>query len=169
MLFAGFLEFLSNQLKRFFPCSRRQLPIFADQGLRQTIFMVSKIESVAALDTQEIPVDAALVAIVAAHNLHASLGAAHAQRGLASVRAMSACRADMIHFPRTRLITISSRRQRAHRADVDARTALFALQMIFFIRRDYGGDAAVLHSERPHIHALAANANAPITENASRP
>src|SRR6185369_4908192 len=81
----------------------------------------------------------------------------------------SARRADMIHFPRTRLITISSRSQRAHRTDVDTRAALFALQVVFFIRRDDGSYAAVLYSECPNIHALAAHPHTAIAKNASRP
>ena len=169
MLLASFLEALSDQLKRLFPGGWRQLPILANQRLGQAVFVIGEIESVAALDAEEIAVDAALVAIVSAHNLHAGLGAAHAQSGLASVGAVGAGRADVVHLPGTRLIAISSRSQRAHRTDVDAHAALFALQMIFFIGSDDRAHAAVLHSERPDVHALAAHPHAAIAKNAARP
>ena len=93
--------------------------------------MLGEVEGVASLDAQEIAVDAALVAIVAAHNLHAGFGAAYAQRRLAAVAAMRADGADVIHLPGTRLVTIGADGERADRAYVDAHAALFALQMIF--------------------------------------
>src|SRR6185312_1539024 len=169
MLLARFLEALPDQFKRLFPGGRRQLPILANQRLGQTVITVSEIESVAALDAKEIAVDATLVAIVSANDLHAGLGAAHTQSGLASVGTMSASRADVIHLPGAGLITISSRSECAHRTDVDAHAAFFALQVILFIWCDDRAYAAVLYPQRPDIHALAAHPHAAVAENAARP
>ena len=130
--------------------------------------MVGKVESVAALDAEEVAVDAALVAIVAANDLHAVIGAAHAEGGLASVAAVRADGGDVIHLPRAGLVAIGAGGERADGADVDAHAALFAVQMVLAVGRDHAGDAAVLHAERPDIHALAADAHAAIAEDAAR-
>src|ERR1019366_4706629 len=98
----------------------------------EALAVVGEVESIAALDAEEIAVDAALVAIVAAHDFHAGIGAAHAESGLAAVAAMSADGADVLHFPRTRLVAIRSRSQRPDRTDVDAHAALFAFEVILF-------------------------------------
>ena len=169
ILVANLGELLPDQLKRFFPGGRSQLAILANQRLRQPLFMIREIEGVAALDAEKISVDAALVAVVAAHNLHAGIGAPHAQRGLAAVAAVRADGADVLHLPRPRLVAIRAGGERADRADVDAHAALFALQMIFFIGRDDRTHAAVLHAQRPNVHALAADAHAAVAQNAARP
>src|SRR5579863_4884044 len=108
--------------------------------------MIGEVEGVAAFHAEKIVVDAALVTIVTAHDLHACVSAAHAQRGLAAIRAVSAGGANMVHFPRTCFVTISSRCERAYRANVNAHAALFALKMVFFIGGDDRTDAAVLDS-----------------------
>ena len=89
-----------------------------------------EIESVASFDAEKIAVDAALVAIVPAHDFHAGIGSAHAQRRLAAVGTVSAGRAHVLHLPGTRLVAIRARSQRAHRANVDAHAALFAFEMV---------------------------------------
>src|SRR6267154_189498 len=109
--------------------------------------MIREIKCVTALDAEEISVGSTLVAIVAAHDLHPSVGASHAQRGLASIAAVRADAADVLHLPRPRLVAIRAGGERTHRADVDAHPALFALQMILFIRSDNRTHAAVLHPE----------------------
>ena len=119
--------------------------------MRQPVFVIGEIEAVSALDAEEIAVRAALVAIVATNDFHASVGAPHAERRLAAVTAVGADRADMLHLPRTRFVPIRARCERAHRADVDAHAALFALQMILFIGCDDGTHAAILYAERPHV------------------
>ena len=101
--------------------------------------MIEEIERVAAFDAQELAVDAGAVAIVAADDFVV----AHAQRGLAAVGAVRADGADVLHFPRPRLIAIDAAGQRAHRADIDARAALVAFQMIALIGRDLGNHAAI--------------------------
>src|ERR1019366_6595570 len=44
----------------------------------------------------------------------------------------------------------------------------FTIQMVAAIGRNDRGDAAILHPEGPHVHALAAHTNAPIAEDAAR-
>src|ERR1700693_5848213 len=75
----------------------------------------------------------------------------------------------MLHLPGPRLVTIGARGEGADRADVDTHPALFTLKMIFFIRRDNRTDSTVLHAQRPHVHALTADAHAAVAENAARP
>jgi len=77
---------------KFFPISATLLPsgrsefaILPNQRLRQPFFMIRKIESVASLNTKKVTVRPALVAVIAAHNLHSCIGATHAQRGLAPI------------------------------------------------------------------------------------
>src|SRR5208337_1721581 len=159
---------LANQLNRFFPRGWHQLAVLADQRLRQPFFTVCKVEGIAALDAKKIAVDAALVAIVAADNLHAGFGPAHPERGFAAVTAVRANGVDVIHLPGTGLIAIRAGSKRTDRADVDAHAALFALEMVILIRRDDGTDTAILHAQSPNIHALAAHAHAPITKDAAR-
>ena len=77
IMIADFRETLSDQLKSFFPVRRSEFPILSDERLHQTVRMMSKIECVPAFDAQKIIINAALIAIVAAHDLHAAIGAAH--------------------------------------------------------------------------------------------
>ena len=141
----------------------------ADERLGETVRMIRKVECVTALDAEEVLIDAALVAVVAAHDLHAVVGTAHTERGLAAVSAVGANGGDVIHLPRPRLVAVGSGSERAHRAGVDAHAALFAVEMVLAIGRDHAGDAAVLHAQRPDVHALAAHADATIAEDAARP
>ena len=126
--------------------------------------MIVEIESVAALDAEELAVDAGAVAIVAADDLVV----AHAERGLAAVRAMRADGADVLHLPGARLIAISAAGERAHGADIDAHAALVALQVIAFVGRDLRNHAAIDHAQRAHAHAFVADAHAAEAENAAR-
>src|ERR1700692_2535475 len=125
--------------------------------------MMIEIECVAAFDAQEFAVDTRMIPVVPANNLVV----AHAQRGLTPVRTVSADGADVVHFPRPRLISISAAGERAHRADVDAHAALIALEMIFVIRRNLGIHAAVHATQRADSHALIANSHAAEAENAT--
>src|SRR5262249_39756833 len=157
-----------DQLERFFPSRRSQLPLLADQRLRQSFFVACEIEGVPALNAEEIPVRAALVAVVSADDFHAGIRAPYAQSRLTPVAAVRADGAHVLHLPGASLIPICARGECAHRADVDAHAALFALQMIFFIRSDQRTYPAVLHAKSPNIHALAADTNAAVTKDASR-
>ena len=56
---------------------------------------------------------------------------------------MRADGADVLHFPGPRLIAIGAAGQRAHRADVDARAALVAFQVIVTIGNNLGNHAAI--------------------------
>ncbi len=126
--------------------------------------MLHEVERIAPLHAQELAVDAAAIAIVAADNLIV----ANAQRRAAAVAAMRANRADVLHLPRTRLIAIGSAGERAHRADVDAGAALVAFQMIAHIRHDLGDHTAIGDAQRSHAHAFVAGAHAAVTKNAAR-
>src|SRR5207249_8554305 len=137
-------------------------------GLGQAIFMIGRIKSVTSLDAQKIAIDAAFVAIVAAHDFHAGVGPANTEGGLATIRAMRAGCADVLHFPRASLVAIRARGQRAYRTNINAHSALFAIEVVLHVRHDSRTGAAVLNSEGPNIHSLTANANAAITQNAAR-
>src|SRR6516165_10839250 len=145
-----------NQLKGLIPCRRNELAVALDQRTGDAPFMVGKVECIPPLDAQEIAVDAALVAIVAAHNLHSRIAAANAERRLAAVSTMRANGSDVLHLPGTGLVAVSPRGQRADRADVDAHAAFFAFQMVFFIGSDDGAGAAILDAQSPDVHAFAA-------------
>ena len=108
---------LSRISRSFVPaCSQRLLPTdfgklavcLAQQRLGQAVGVVGKIEGVASLDAQEVAIDAALVAVVAAQDLRAVINAAHAQGGLASVSAVGADGGDVIHLPGAGLVTIGA-------------------------------------------------------------
>src|SRR5215470_17874771 len=81
---------------------------------------------------------------------------------------MRASCADMLHFPRTSLISIGARCECTDRANINTHAAFFALEVILFIRRDNRAGVAVLYAECPNIHPLAAHAHAPITKDAPR-
>jgi hypothetical protein len=62
------------------------------------------------------------------------------------------------------LVAIAAAGERADGADVDAHTALFAVELIATIGSDDRGDAAVLNPKGPDIHAFAADAGAAVAE-----
>src|SRR3989442_1667490 len=78
----------------------------------ETFRMIDEVKPVAALDAQELPVDAAAVAVVAADYLVV----ADAQCRPAAVGAMRANRADVVHLPGSRLVAVDAAGERADRA-----------------------------------------------------
>src|SRR5258706_6695689 len=118
--------------------------------------MLREIEPVAPLDAQEFPVDAAVIAIVAADDL----AVANAESGAAAMGTMRADGADVLHFPRPGLITVDPAGQRAHRADVDAGAALVAFEMIVMVRNNRRNHAAIRYAKRAHAHPFIADAHA---------
>src|SRR5262249_5533060 len=134
----------------------------------QAIFMVGKVKSVAALDAKEVIVDPALVTVIASHDLHAGVATAHTKRCLTSIAAVSAGRAHVFHLPGASLVAICARSQRAHGADVDAHAAFFALEVVFLVGYNRRDDAAVVDTQGPNVHALAADAHAAIAQDAAR-
>src|ERR1700739_1350426 len=74
---------------------------------------------------------------------------------------------DVIHLPGARFVAVAAAGKSAHRADVDAHAALLAIELVFVIGSDHGAGAAIVHAQRPHVHAFAAHANAAVTENAA--
>src|SRR5215472_4315864 len=117
----------SDQLKGFFPRRRHELPALADERLLDPLIIASEIEGIATLDTEKVPINPALVAIVAADNLHSGFRCPHAQRGFAAVSAMGAGGVDVRHLPGTRSVAVRPGSQSADRANVNAHAALFAL------------------------------------------
>src|SRR5579864_146077 len=164
----NFGEAFANVGERFFPGCGSQLAIFADERLRQPVGMLGEVEGIAALDAEEIIVDPALIAVIATNDLHAGVGATYAQRGLAAIPTMRADGAHVFHFPGARLVAVGAGGKRTDRTDVNAHAAFFAFEMIFFIGCDDGGDAAVLDTERPHVHTLAADPYAAVAQDAAR-
>src|SRR5580700_3977115 len=130
--------------------------------------MVGEVEGVTAFDAEKIAINAALITIVATNDFHASVGAANPHRGFAAISTMRAGGADMFHFPRPSFVTICAGGQSAHRANVDAHATLFAIEVVALVRRDDRTHAAVLHPERPNVHAFSADAHAAIAQNATR-
>ena len=126
--------------------------------------MIVEIEGVAALDAQELAVDAAAVAVVAADDLVV----ARAQRRLAAIAAVRADGADVGHLPGTRLVAVRAAGQRADGADIDAGAALVALQVIAYVGSDLADHAAIDHAQRAHAQRLIADAHAAETQNAAR-
>ena len=104
---ANLLQPFGYMLQRFFPGGGNEGPIPANQRLTQPAGMIEEIKSVAALDAEEVAIDTAFIAIVAAHNVHTGIGAADAESGRASIATMSADGANVLHLPRAGFIAIS--------------------------------------------------------------
>ena len=147
-----------------FPAGGHELAVAAHERQLQALRMLREIKSEAAFDAQKILVESGEIAIVGAQNFIV----AHAQRGLAAIRAMRADRGDVGHFPRARLVAVRAAGERADGTDVDAHAALFAVQMILAVRNDHRLRAASAHAERLDVHALVAHAHAAETQNAAR-
>ena len=150
------------------PRDGHESAVAAHHRLLDALGMVGEVEGVASLDAEEIAVDAALVAIVPAHDLHAGVAAAAAKRRQATIAAVRADGADVVHLPRARLVAVSPGGKCADRADVDAHAALFAFEVVAFVGSDDRALAAILDAQRPYVHSLAADANAAIAQNAAR-
>src|SRR5258708_2006694 len=103
-----FTQALADVGDSLFPCCGDQFAVASYQRVADTIFVIKEIEGIAALDAEKLAVDSALVAVVAAHNVHAGIGAADAQSGLAAVATMSADGADVLHLPWAGLVTIGA-------------------------------------------------------------
>src|SRR5450631_842037 len=123
--------------------------------------MLVEIESIAALDAEELAIDSGTVAVVGANDV----AIANAERGLAAVRAVRADSAHVLHFPGTCFIAISAAGERANRANVDARAALVALQVIAMVRHDLRGRAAIANTKSADAKPFTANPDATVAEN----
>ena len=81
---------------------------------------------------------------------------------------MRAGRADVVHFPRARLVAILVAGERPHRADVNAHAALFAFECpVGAVGDDEGADAALPNAERLDVHGFVAHAHATEAEDAA--
>ena len=106
---AAFAELLADVVERDLPANGLELAVrLANQRLGDAGLVVGKVEGVAALVAEKVPVHAALVAVVTAYNLAAISGGAHAESGLASIGAVGAGCADVLHLPWPGLVTISA-------------------------------------------------------------
>ena len=166
---ADFRKMFPDQLESFFPGGWCKTSFLPNQRLLETLCAVGEIECIASLDAQEIAVDAAFIAVIAADDLHASITSAHAQGGFTTVATMCADGAHMLHLPWPGLIAVCARSQSADRTDVNAHAALFALQMIFLIGSNDRDHTPVLHTQSPDIHAFTADTHAPVAQNAAWP
>src|SRR5215813_2640921 len=70
---ANLAKLAADVLKGLFPRGGDETSISADERLREPVFVIGKIETVAAFNAEEVAVDSALVAIVAADDFHASI------------------------------------------------------------------------------------------------
>src|SRR4029077_20795320 len=148
----------------FFPGNGKELVALAHHGLANTVFMLRKIKTEAALHAKEVLVYAGEIAIVRAHDFVI----AHAESNFAAVGAVRTRRGHVFHFPGVRLVAIRAAGERADRANVDAHAALFAFEMIFAIGDDHAVRAAHSHAEGLDVHALVADAHAAKAQNAAR-
>src|SRR5258708_567106 len=158
----------ADVIDRLFPGRRCELAVFSNQRLAQAVFMIHEIESVTAFDTEEVAIDPALVAVVAAHDVHPRIGPAAPERGVAAVATVRGDRADVMHSAGARVVAIRSRSKRADRANINAHAALFAIEVVAFIGCDDRSCAAVLNAESANVHAFRANPHAAVAENAAR-
>src|SRR5271167_1071493 len=125
--------------------------------------MLGEIKAETALHAKEFLVDAGEVAIVGAQDLVI----AHAERGLATIRAMGADGRDILHLPRPRLVTVRAARERANRANIDTHAAFFAFEMIAGVGNNDGMRPAHAHAEGLHIHAFITYTHAAIAKDAA--
>jgi hypothetical protein len=74
----------------------------------------------------------------------------------------------MRHLPGPGFVPISAGGKRTDGTNVDAHAALLALEVILLVRSNNATRTAVLDAERPDIHALAADADTAVAEDAPR-
>src|SRR5438128_468895 len=159
------LQARGSQTEAFFPGGRFLAPAAANQGRRQALVAVDEVPSKAAFHTQKLTVHAGVVAIVGADDLVI----AHGERRLAAVAAVVADSARIGKLPGPRLVAVSAAGKRAHRADVDAHAALFALELVAPVGDDFAVRGARPDAVGVHVHALVADADAAVAKNAARP
>src|ERR1700720_1359619 len=98
----NFFQLCRGSLCGFFPGNWIKLVALAHHRLADALFMLGKIEAKAAFHAEKITVDAGKVAVVRAHDFVIT----HAERDLATVRAVCTSGGDVLHFPRTSLVAI---------------------------------------------------------------
>jgi hypothetical protein len=128
------LEFLCNCAQSFGPRGRFKVAALANHWRLHAFRTVHEVESVAALHAQELAVDSGMIAVISTNDRVVS----NSERGLAAIAAMRADRADVLHLPGPGLVPVSPTRERANGTDIDAHSALIALQVIVVVRNDLG-------------------------------
>ena len=128
---ADFFELGAGDAQGVFPGGGLQLAIgVADERGDEPVGLVDVVEAEAALGAEEIAVDAAFVAVVAANDFGAVVVLAHAEGDFAAIAAVGADGGDVIHLPGAGLVAIAAAGERAHGTDVDAHAALFAVEAV---------------------------------------
>src|SRR5271154_5171068 len=156
MLVANLFQAARYFFERVFPACRFQLAIAAHQRLAHAFGVGGEVETEAALAAEEFTVHAGLIAIIGAQDFVV----AHAEGGLAAVRAVRAGIGDILHFPGARLIAIGAAGERADGTNIDTHTTFFAGQLARLVGNDHGMHAARAHPERFHVHSFIAYAHA---------
>src|SRR5258708_611415 len=160
---AHFLKFLRYCFERLRPGRRLQFAVLAHEWRLQAVRVMREIERVAAFDAKEFAVDAGVVAVVAADDLIV----ANSQSRLATVRAVCADGADVLHLPGAGFVAIRAAGERAHWADIDAHAALVAIEVIEAVGLDLAVDAAIVDAQRANAHSLIADSNAAVAQDAA--
>ena len=140
------------------------LSVAANARGSQAFFAVDEIPAKAPLDAEKLSVNAGMVTIVGADDLIIADG----ESRLAAVAAVAANRSGIGKFPGPGLVAISSAGQSADGADVDARAAFFAFQVLTLVGNDFTVRPAESDAESVDVHALVADSNAAVAEDAAR-
>src|SRR5580658_6112097 len=164
MLVANLFQAPRDFFERIFPAGRFELAVATHQRLAHAFGIVSEIETEAPLAAEEFAIYAGLIAIIGAQDFVV----AHAQRGLAAVRAVRAGIRNVLHFPRPRLVAIGAAGERSDGTNINAHATFFASQLTRLVGNDHGMHAARTDPERFHVHAFIAHAHATEAENAAR-
>ena len=158
------VELLRDRGQRLGPRHFFEFAVLAHQRRLQTLRMIVEIERVAPLMHRNSPLMPERSRLLPRMIWSLRVPSVVLQPS----RAMRADGADVGHLPGPRLIAIDAAGQRADRADVDARAALVAFQVIAHVRSDLGDHAAIDHAQRADAHAFIADAHAAEAENAAR-
>src|ERR1017187_1254169 len=130
--------------------------------------MLHKIECVAALDTEKVPIDPTFVTICPAHDGHSAFNRAGAECGCTAVSAMRANRRGVLHLPWARLISVWAGGECTDRADINAHSAFLALQMLVLVGHNQLRRVSVGDSQCPDIHSFPAYSDAAVAHDAAR-
>src|SRR5271167_4048863 len=156
MFVANLFQAPRHFFQRVFPACRLELAVAAHQRLAHAFGIAGEVETEAALAAEEFAVHAGLIAIIGAQDFVV----AHAEGGLAAVRAVRAGIGDILHFPGARLIAIGAAGESADGAHINTHATFFASQLARLIGNDDRMHAARADAERFHVHAFIADAHA---------
>src|ERR1700674_4151127 len=121
MLVANLFQAPRYFFERIFPGGRFELAVATHQRLAHAFGIVGEIETEAPLAAEEFTIYAGRIAIIGAQDFVV----AHAQRGLAAIRAVRAGIRNVLHFPWPRLVAVGAAGKRADGTNIDAHAAFF--------------------------------------------